>query len=150
MATLASTTMVDNESDRRPEDNSSPITILADYDLHRSTTRPNDAAGDVLVGGHTLRERQPIDFDPSLAPHPTVTYPVSNPSWWQSTYRRVPDYRPVNKHLDLEERRQNAVFTVVGSFMVFGCMTIASSAWAWRNTLGQLTDIGLHKVGGNW
>ncbi|KAH7134859.1 hypothetical protein B0J11DRAFT_595679 [Dendryphion nanum] len=150
MAAVTSTTVVENDGTSRQPVDPGLLTVLADYDIHHSTPQAHNPGSSVLIGGHTLRQRQPPEFDPTLAAHPTVSYPVSNPSWWESTYRRVPEYRPVNRELDLEERRQNAVFRTVGAFMVFGCMTIASSAWAWRNTLGRFTDIGLHKVGGEW
>lgn len=125
MAAVSSTTVIDSDGTRLERVDPGLITLLADYDIHRSTSEPNE--GYVQIGGQ-LRHRQPDDFDPTLAVHPTVAGPISNPNWWESTYRRVPLYRPVNRELDLEERRQNAVFRTVGAVMVFGCMTIAVSS----------------------
>ncbi|KAH7066481.1 hypothetical protein FB567DRAFT_634918 [Paraphoma chrysanthemicola] len=150
MAAVTSTTVIQSDGTRRQRVEPGLLTVLADYNIHSSTPQLDDEQQSVLVGGHTLRQPQPEEFDPTLAAHPLAHYGIPNPNWWETTYRRVPHYRPVNTHLDLEERRQNAVFRTVGAFMVAGCMTIASTAWAWRNTLGKFTDIGLHKVGGEW
>ncbi|KAF2647742.1 hypothetical protein K491DRAFT_614088 [Lophiostoma macrostomum CBS 122681] len=149
MAAVSSTTVVDRNGSRHQRVDPGLLTLLADYDIHRSTPHPDDTEGSVHVAGQ-VRQRQPDEFDPTLAAHPTVSQPVTNPEWWESSYRRVPLYRPVNRELDLEERRQNALFRTVGTFMLFGCMTIASTGWAWRNTMGKFTDVGLHKVGGEW
>ncbi|KZM28345.1 uncharacterized protein EKO05_0010457 [Ascochyta rabiei] len=150
MAAVSSTTVIQNDGSRSQRVDPGLLTVLADYDIHQSTPGPNDTEGDILVGGHTLRQRQPDDFDPTLAAHPTVPYAVSNPPWWDNINRRVPPYRPANRELDMEERRQNPVFQLVGRIMITGCMTIASASWAWRNTVGRYTDIGLNKVGGEW
>lgn len=147
---------------------------LQDYKIHHSSHQPsphqqqNAVSNIVIIAGDIPREAQPSDFDPSLAPHPTVPYPVSNPDWWTENFRRVPDYRPINQHLDLNERRQMLLFTIVGGIMVRGCWLMSvgdpifvlmsldtnsfSKCWAqaWRNTAGRLTDIGLSKVGGEW
>ncbi|KIX09654.1 uncharacterized protein Z518_00735 [Rhinocladiella mackenziei CBS 650.93] len=102
--------------------------LIADFEIYQSrssnsTERDN---GSVIVGD-VEREAQPADFDPTLAPRPTVAYPVSNPAWWETTFRRVPDYRPINYELDLSERRQNLAFTIVGSTMLLGRFTLAVS-----------------------
>jgi hypothetical protein len=125
MAAVTSTTVIQRDGSRRQRVEPGLLTILADYDIHTSNPQPDDEEGNVLVGGHTLRPRQPGEFDPTLATHPLAHPGIPNPNWWESTYRRVPGYRPVNRHLDLEERRQNAIFRTVGAFMIFGCMTIA-------------------------
>ncbi|KAL6704169.1 hypothetical protein ACN47E_008729 [Coniothyrium glycines] len=150
MAAVTSTTVVERDGTRHQRVEPGLLTVLADYDIHQSVPQPNDSEGEVLVGGHTLRQRQPDEFDPSLAPHPRTLPPGNNPDWWESTYRNVPSYQPASRELDYDERRQNAVFRAVGTIMVTGCMTIASSAWIWRNTIGRFTDIGLSNVGGEW
>lgn len=124
MAAVFSTTVVDSDGTRRQRADPGLLTLLADYDIHQSTPEPND--GYVQIAGQQ-RLRQPDSFDPTLAAHPAVTQLVTNPDWWESTYRRVPLYRSVNRQLDVEERRQNAVFRIVGAVMVAGCMTIAVS-----------------------
>ncbi|KAF4339362.1 hypothetical protein FBEOM_6776 [Fusarium beomiforme] len=131
--------------------------VLHDYKIHHSSHQPlssdDQQSSDrniVIVAGGIPREAQPSDFDSSLAPHPTVPYPVSNPGWWTDTFRRVPDFRPINQHLDLNERRQMLLFTIVGGIMVRGCWLMSVWAQAWRNTAGRVTDIGLSKVGGEW
>ena len=125
MAAVTATSVVN--CDGRGQNKVKPeiLELLADYEIHKSTPQEGDEDGMTLVGGHTMRQRQPEEFDPSLAAHPTVPYEVTNPAWWESSYRRVPVFRPVNRRLDLEERRQNPLFQTVGFTMIFGCMTIA-------------------------
>lgn len=105
--------------------------IISDYDIHYSPPEQHDAMEDtnrlVTVAGQIKREAQPSAFDSTLASHPLVPYPVSNPDWWQNEYRRVPAYRPVNKDLDREQRRQSPLFQAVGWFMIAGCSVIAVS-----------------------
>ncbi|KAJ5660673.1 uncharacterized protein N7484_000045 [Penicillium longicatenatum] len=107
------------------------LRLISDYDIHRShseQTGIQQSTGQlVTVAGNLQREAQPSQFDPTQAPHPLVPYPVSNPGWWQQGYRRVPDYRPVNRELDREQRRQARLFQVVGTFMIAGCSIIAVS-----------------------
>ncbi|RSL95358.1 hypothetical protein CDV31_013918 [Fusarium ambrosium] len=127
--------------------------LLEDYEIHHSSpaNRQRDGEpGTVIVAGGIRREAQPGDFDPTLAPHPPVPYPVSNPEWWPENSRNMPEYRPVNRNLDWDERRQSPLFTVVGGVMVWGCCFMANWAQLWRNTAGRVTDIGLSKVGGEW
>ncbi|KAH6997379.1 hypothetical protein EDB80DRAFT_781188 [Ilyonectria destructans] len=128
--------------------------VLAEYDIHHSSSpsarQQNREPGIVIVAGNISREAQPADFDHTLAPHPQVPYPVSNPEWWPGYHRNVPDYRPVNRELDLEERRQSPLFTYVGAIMVSGCCIMANWAQLWRATAGKVTDFGLTKVGGEW
>ncbi|SPJ78812.1 uncharacterized protein FTOL_07203 [Fusarium torulosum] len=128
---------------------------LQDYKIHHShqqasSVQQRDGERDTVVVAGVTREAQPNDFDPSLAPHPPVPYPVSNPNWWTDTFRRVPEYRPINTSLDLNERRQMLLFTIVGGIMVRGCWLISSWAQLWRNTAGRFTDIGKSHVGGEW
>ncbi|KAM0231390.1 hypothetical protein ACHAPO_008500 [Fusarium lateritium] len=142
-----------NNSRLRPD--ASIEDALQDYKIHHSRQQPSSAQqhdgehNTVIVAGVT-REAQPNDFDPSLAPHPPVPYPVSNPNWWTDTFRRVPDYQPINTNLDLNERRQMLLFTIVGGIMVRGCWLMSVWAQVWRNTAGRFTDIGKSHVGGEW
>lgn len=107
------------------------LSIIGDYDIHYSSSEQPHAAQHtsrlVTVAGQIQREAQPTEFDPTLAPHPLVSYPFSNPDWWQKAYRQVPAYRPVNKDLDREQRRQSPLFQAVGFFMIAGCSIIAVS-----------------------
>ncbi|KAH7137495.1 hypothetical protein B0J13DRAFT_392929, partial [Dactylonectria estremocensis] len=127
--------------------------VLAEYHIHHSSVsahQQNGEPGIVLVAGNIPREAQPADFDSTLASHPLVPYPVSNPQGWSGHHRSVPDYRPVNRHLDHEQRRQKPLFTYVGGVMVSGCCIMANWAQLWRATAGRFTDVGLSKVGGEW
>lgn len=126
MASVFSTTtsaQTDGESHQQIQP--ATLRLIADYDIHHSPEKDEDRDGDsVEVMNGVRREAQPAAFDPTLAPHPTVPYPVTNPEWWQRTYRRVPDYRPINRELDLEERRQGLLFTIIGGIMIRGCAMI--------------------------
>ena len=127
MAAVSSTTVVQSDGSRRQRVDPGLLTLLADYDIHQSPQQATDNLPRTEIAGQ-IRPTQPSEFDPTLAAHPPVARAVSNPEWWDATYRRVPPYRPVNRELDMEERRQNPVFQAVGVVMIFGCMTIAVSA----------------------
>ncbi|KAF5719315.1 hypothetical protein FGLOB1_1227 [Fusarium globosum] len=153
MSTTQTSTTNTRDSHLRLQPDSSVEDVLQEYKIHHSSHRPDEQQtndGNVVLVAGIPREAQPRDFDSSLAPHPTVPYPVSNPGWWTDTFRRVPDYRPINQHLDLNERRQMLLFTIVGGIMVRGCWLMSVWAQVWRNTAGRVTDIGLSKVGGEW
>ncbi|KAI9034802.1 uncharacterized protein KD926_005460 [Aspergillus affinis] len=128
--------------------------LISDYGIHYSASEKPHMSQQTgrlaTVAGHMEREAQSVEFDPTLAPHPLVPYPVSNPAWWHKPYRRLPDYRPVNKNLDREQRRQNPLFMAVGWFMIAGCSMIANWSSLWRNTAGRLTDVGVGTVGGEF
>lgn len=128
MAAVTSTTTIDSSGHTHQEVSPALLNVLDDYAIHQSpladaTETPD---GPIIIAG-TRQQRQPSAFDPTLAAHPRVARPTPNPSWWEGTYRRVPEYRPVNHELDPAERMQNPVFRFVGTFMVLGCMTMAVS-----------------------
>jgi hypothetical protein len=56
--------------------------VLTDYDLHHS--------------GNPQDPKRPASPN---APHINPAE-HSNPEWWPTNHRRIPDYRPVNQHLD--------------------------------------------------
>ncbi|KAF4537805.1 uncharacterized protein LTHEOB_11429 [Lasiodiplodia theobromae] len=124
---------------------------LADYEVRQTVpTAPTTAPHPPSSTGTPL-EPQPAAFNPTLAPHPLPYAVMTNPEGWPAdTFRRVPSYRPVNRGLDREERRQNAVFTVVGTFMIAGCAMIAGWSSVWRNTFGRGTGWEMHPVGGTF
>ncbi|KAF7177660.1 hypothetical protein CNMCM7691_006021 [Aspergillus felis] len=133
--------------------NGASLRLIGDYDIHQTPAAQTQAPATfqlVTVANDVQHEAQPPDFDPTLAPHPPVPYPVSNPEWWEQMYRRVPDYRPVNRELDREQRRQNLLFTAVGTFMIAGCSLVSNWSSLWRNTAGRVTSFGDHPVGGEW
>ena len=105
------------------------LNVLDDYAVHKSPFMHefSEPPEETIVVARTRPQRQPSAFDPTLAVHPRVSYPVTNTTWWEDTYRRLPEYRPLIRDLDPEERRQNIVFQRVGRVMVFGCMTISVS-----------------------
>lgn len=93
------------------------LRTLADYDLHHSGS--------------------PSSPQPAPAPnaHPPQTSPEvtsssnSNPQGWPEDYRRIPDYRPANPDLDLEQRPDgvNAIERAFISTMFLGVATNAVS-----------------------
>ncbi|KAF2688097.1 hypothetical protein K458DRAFT_428878 [Lentithecium fluviatile CBS 122367] len=108
-------------------------TVLADYDLHHSSTEE--------------------EHDPSLNAHPT---PHSeslqhNPSHWPTEHRRVPAYRPVNRELDQSERRVylNPVERVFVGVMFTGVFLQSTASKVWRGTAGRVWDVG-YRIGGEW
>jgi len=132
MATVTSTTVV-RDGARSQHVQPEVISLIADYEIYQSWLESTESIsnGTVVIAG-VEREAQPAQFDPTLAPHPRVPHPASNPFWWQFTFRRVPDYRPVNYGLDLSERRQNLIFTIVGGTMVLGCYSLGVSSVSWH------------------
>ncbi|KAJ5833650.1 hypothetical protein N7474_001961 [Penicillium riverlandense] len=130
------------------------LRLTSDYDIYHCPSERPDAqqhtARLVTVAGRPQREAQPPEFNPTLAPHPPVAYPVSNPAWWPRVYRRVPDYRPVNRELDREQRRQRPLFQAVGTFMIAGCSMIANWSSLWRSTAGKVTNLGVGRIGGEF
>ena len=60
----------------------SVLQVLTDYDLHHSGSPRNPRRA------------------PSSNPPQAVVPDHSNPSWWPTDHRRVPDYRPANRNLD--------------------------------------------------
>ncbi|KAH6652284.1 hypothetical protein BKA67DRAFT_573488 [Truncatella angustata] len=129
------------------------INVLEDYKIRHSSHRPekyeNTANNTVIVAG-VEREAQPVEFNSTLAPHPLVPYPVTNPTYWPQSFRQVPDYRPINTRLDWDERRQNTLFTVVGTIMICGCWMEAVASTVWRNTIGGYINITAWRIGGEW
>lgn len=93
----------------------SVLSVLAEYDLH-----------------HSGQAEASLPAAPNPRPEPTVR----NPDWWPTDQYRVPDFRPVNTNLDLEERPDgiNAIerlfiFTMlngVGLMAVFLQMNLVS------------------------
>lgn len=104
-----------------------PPRPYADYNVHHSgITEPLRSSSSLT--NRVVGAPQPVEFDPTLAPHPEVPYQVENPSWWTRSYRRVPDYRPANRNLDRAERAQSPVVSVVAVIMLTGCSAIAVSS----------------------
>lgn len=63
-----------------PNDPSSISTVLADYDIHHSGPGRSTEAALGAAAAH------------------------QNPPGWDVTHRRVPPYRPINRHLDQSQR----------------------------------------------
>ncbi|KAK4936723.1 hypothetical protein LTR10_022447 [Elasticomyces elasticus] len=150
-AVFSTTTTVQSGEEPNQQVGPSALSLIADYDIHHSPEKQEETTEDnIEVAQGVWRQAQPAQFDPTLAPHSLVPYPVTNPDWWERTYRRVPDYRPINTGLDLEQRRQGPIFMLVGGIMVRGCAMMTAWASVWRNTAGHITDYGKTRIGGEW
>ena len=123
-AALSITTTIQADQEPNQQIETAVLSLIGDYNIHHSPEKEEQEQeeGRLEVVEGVWREAQPARFDPTLAPHPLVPYPVTNPEWWEQTYRRVPDYRPINTELDHEERRQGLFVTVFGTIMVQGCV----------------------------
>ncbi|EMF09109.1 uncharacterized protein SEPMUDRAFT_52987 [Sphaerulina musiva SO2202] len=109
---------------------------LADYDLHHS---------------------QPSHDRASEAPSPN-TRPAgdssSSPAEWETQWRRVPAYRPVNPSLIESGGRNefnNAIERNFIRVMFGGVWMQATASSVWRSTAGKLNDdLFKAKIGGEW
>ncbi|KAF7891739.1 hypothetical protein EAF00_008041 [Botryotinia globosa] len=124
-----STTVTDN-----------PITIsprqtLAEYDIH-----------------HTGDDRGMND---TIVPPNTSNIPenVNNPSSWPRDQYRIPNYRPINRHLIAAERPNgsNGAERVFITLMFTGVSLNAGAAQVWGMTGGKVfTRVFRYAIGGEW
>ncbi|RDW85614.1 hypothetical protein BP5796_03939 [Coleophoma crateriformis] len=102
--------------------------VLQDYQIH-------------LTGGESIPVQQS---------HSAV---VGNPANWPTDRNRIPPYRPINRHLDMEQRPlgSNAFENAFLFAMFSGVVANASIAKFWGKTLGPVFP-GLFKysIGGEW
>ncbi|KAF7715072.1 Uncharacterized protein PECH_003542 [Penicillium ucsense] len=108
------------------------LSVLADYEVHHSGTEQNDALA-------------ATSSNSSGAP------PASE---WASHWRRMPAYRPVNRHLDLAERPAGNGHPAEYAFiqiMLHGCWINSTISKIWRATGGKVNDkIFYYDVGGEF
>ncbi|TGO33095.1 hypothetical protein BHYA_0267g00120 [Botrytis hyacinthi] len=117
-----------------------PITIssrqtLAEYDIH-----------------HTGDDRGMNDM---IVPPNTSNIPenVNNPSSWPRDQYRIPNYRPINRHLIAAERPNgsNGAERVFITLMFTGVSLNAGAAQLWGMTGGKLfTRVFRYAIGGEW
>ncbi|PWY90704.1 hypothetical protein BO70DRAFT_306857 [Aspergillus heteromorphus CBS 117.55] len=108
------------------------LSILSDYEVH-----------------HTGADSQP-QFQTQL-PVPAPSPP--QPANWPTNHRRIPAYRPVNRHLDYNERAAGGSLGeyVFIQTMLHGVWLNATVARLWRFTGGRINDrIFQYKIGGEW
>ncbi|KAK4031457.1 hypothetical protein C8A01DRAFT_51463 [Parachaetomium inaequale] len=108
-------------------------TVLRDYELHHS---PSTAQ----VAGRS--EAAPASR-PQSAP--------LNPPNWDTTHRRVPPYRPINRDRDQSEVRiyTSTVEQVFVGTMFTGVLIHATAAKLWRGTVGRFNDgVFKYNIGG--
>ncbi|KAK5657296.1 hypothetical protein OQA88_3358 [Cercophora sp. LCS_1] len=88
-----------------------------------------------LTGGDELQSA-------STQETPNVTAPLENPPGWETEYRQVPPYRPINTQLDRESRPwgSDSVESVIIFTMFQGVWLKSSVAWLWRVTGGRLNE----------
>ncbi|SPQ25603.1 f35f82bb-a9be-49ac-9662-b21cff21475a [Thermothielavioides terrestris] len=99
--------------------------VLKDYELHHSpalSPRPN-------IGRSTEAVR------------PQATAPV-NPPDWDTTHRRVPPFRPINRDRDQSEVRvyNNRAEQIFIGVMFTGVYLNSTAAQVWRATVGRWND----------
>ncbi|KAH6844544.1 hypothetical protein B0I37DRAFT_416147 [Chaetomium sp. MPI-CAGE-AT-0009] len=109
-------------------------TVLRDYELHHSSSSRQAAA------------------QSDQAALPTEGQITSrNPPDWDTTHRRVPPYRPINRDRDQSEVRvytSPAEQVFVGT-MFTGVLIYATAAKVWRGTFGRFNDgVFKYAVGG--
>ncbi|SPO01438.1 uncharacterized protein DNG_04111 [Cephalotrichum gorgonifer] len=106
-------------------------TVLQDYELHHSPA--------------------PAHVREPSAENDVSQRPDSPP--WETTYRRVPPYRPVDTNLDQSQRRvyTSGVEQVFIGTMFTGVFTVATAAKAWHGTVGRVNDrIFRYQIGGEY
>ncbi|GHJ83652.1 hypothetical protein NliqN6_0054 [Naganishia liquefaciens] len=93
-----------------------------------------------------------VPISESLAIPPARPSHIQNPEDWPDV-RGVPEYRPVDRHLDYSIRpmgANNIEWTFL-QFMFSGVRVVGLANRAWRNTVGKVTDeVFKYKVGGQW
>ncbi|KAK4149412.1 hypothetical protein C8A00DRAFT_46977 [Chaetomidium leptoderma] len=109
--------------------------VLRDYEVHHSAS--------------STRATGPLS-QTATAPRPQAEAPL-NPPDWDTTHRRVPLYRPIDRDRDQSEIRvyNNNIEQVFVGTMFTGVLINATTAKLWRGTVGRLNE-GLFKyaIGG--
>ncbi|KAF7890882.1 uncharacterized protein EAF01_010691 [Botrytis porri] len=78
---------------------------------------------------------------------------VDNPSFWPRDQYRIPDYRPINRHLIAAERPNgsNGAERVFITLMFTGVSLNAGAAQVWGMTGGKVfTRVFRYAIGGEW
>jgi len=103
------------------------LEVLADYDLHHS--------GQSQIPGSVA------------APNLRAPSPDQQPSWWPNDHRRIPPYRPADRHQDPATRPggTNPVEMAFIFTMLQGVRLHANIARLFRNV-----DYFKYKIGGEW
>ncbi|KAF5870409.1 uncharacterized protein Bfra_009795 [Botrytis fragariae] len=124
-----STTITDN-----------PITTysrqtLAEYDIHH--TGDDGEINDIIVPSNTS----------------DIPENVENPVSWPRDQYRIPNYRPINRHLIAAERPNgsNGAERVFITLMFTGVSLNAGAAQVWGMTGGKVfTRVFRYAIGGEW
>ncbi|KAL2409293.1 hypothetical protein ABEF95_005731 [Exophiala dermatitidis] len=128
---MSSTTTVATPTSAQITPSLTLAATLADYELHHSDspTQASSSEGRVLA---------------------RVSDPGNTPTW-DTTHRRVPSYRPINRSRDPRETRvyNNPAERVFISVMFTGVFINATAAKIWRRTFGRI-DGGMfrYRIGG--
>ncbi|KAK0635368.1 hypothetical protein B0T17DRAFT_612245 [Bombardia bombarda] len=114
----------------------------------------------VLSSGidETAARQQPQPSQPqqqqqqqSTTPQTPTSSTQQNPPGWETDYRQVPPYRPVNMQLDRASRPwgSNRVESAIIFTMMHGVWLKSTIAWLWRVTGGRANDRAFEtKIGG--
>ncbi|TGO07807.1 hypothetical protein BTUL_0244g00040 [Botrytis tulipae] len=117
-----------------------PMTIssrqtLAEYDIHH--TGDGRAMNDMILPPDTSNIPENVD----------------NPSSWPRDQYRIPNYRPINRHLIAAERPNgsNGAERVFMTLMFTGVSLNAGAARVWGMTGGKVfTRVFRYAIGGEW
>ncbi|KAF7925154.1 uncharacterized protein EAE98_007242 [Botrytis deweyae] len=117
-----------------------PITIssrqtLAEYDIHH--TGDDRGMNDMIVPPNTSNIPENVD----------------NPPSWPRDQYRIPNYRPINRHLIAAERPNgsNGAERVFITLMFTGVSLNAGTAQVWSMTGGKVfTRVFRYAIGGEW
>ncbi|KAK3325682.1 hypothetical protein B0H66DRAFT_599832 [Apodospora peruviana] len=112
---------------------------LDDYTIHLT--------GSSSSSGPSTRQQQ----SPLLPGEHQESPATANPGWWQTEYRQVPPYRPINMNLDRASRPwgSNRVESLFVFTMFQGVWLKSTIAWLWRKTVGRFNErVFESKIGG--
>ncbi|KFY17057.1 hypothetical protein V492_00917 [Pseudogymnoascus sp. VKM F-4246] len=108
---------------------------LQDYEVH--------------ISGNDINE---ANIDASSNPS-SATTPVQNPPGWPRDQNRIPNYRPLNRNLNFEERPNgsNGIERAFLFAMFTGVALNAGMAQTWGKTGGKVfTKVFRYAIGGEW
>ena len=110
--------------------------LLTDYELHHS--------GETTADGGLE------------APNARNAETSQNPEWWPTNYRRIPDHRPINRHLDKSLRPNGTnpiemwfIFTMLGGVTLKSVSFHVFQLPACLNALTRIGAISIFRVRGD-
>ncbi|KIM97330.1 hypothetical protein OIDMADRAFT_169075 [Oidiodendron maius Zn] len=114
------------------------------------TVNNSDVPADYIIH-HSGHQSSP---DGPTASHRTLAHDIEqqdNPTWWPTDHRRVPNYRPINRNLDWDQRPggTNAIEMIFIFTMLRGVQLNANLSHIWRHTGGYFNErLFRYEIGG--